>query len=438
MDLKKICDNEIYSNKDISINISKDILNFAESGFKEIKTSKKVLDLFRSLGQKKIETEIALTGLKTSLDTGRVGPNIAVIGELDGLPVPGHPHENKENGYAHACGHHAQIGSIFTVFMGLSNRKILNNLCGKITFMAVPAEEFVEIEWRNKLRENGHIEFLAGKQEMIKDGHFDDIDIAMMTHTTPRNLKFSYGGTNNGLVAKFIEFIGKASHAGNSPEKGINALNAANIAMNAINSQRETFKDEDHIRVHPIITKGGNVVSAVPDIVKIETFVRGASIESIMDANEKVDNCLKAGALATGCKLKIVTIPGYLPIKNNQELQNLYISNLKNNYDEKDIVLDNHSGGSTDMGDVSNLIPSIHPYVGGCKGSSNHANDMVVENYDLSVIESGRMMAHTIIDLLSNNAKNAKKIKDQFDPSFDRKSYLSFLRGLSKEDEFKF
>ena len=180
------------------------------------------------------------------------------------------------------------------------------------------------------------------------------------------------------------------------------------------------------------------MVSAVPDIVKMETFVRGASIESIMDANEKVDNCLKAGALAIGCKLKIVTIPGYLPIKNNQELQDLYLSNLKNNYNEKDIIIDNHSGGSTDMGDVSNLIPSIHPYVGGCIGSSNHANDMVVENYDLSVIESGRMMAHTIIDLLGNNAENAKKIKNQFEPSFDRKSYLSFLRSLSKEDEFKF
>ena len=102
MDLKKLCDNEIYSNKDISINISKDILNFAESGFKEIKTSKKVLDLFKSLGQKKIETEIALTGLKTTLDTGKEGPNIAVIGELDGLPVPGHPVENKEN-KKHLC-----------------------------------------------------------------------------------------------------------------------------------------------------------------------------------------------------------------------------------------------------------------------------------------------------------------------------------------------
>ena len=176
----------------------------------------------------------------------------------------------------------------------------------------------------------------------------------------------------------------------------------------------------------------------MPDTVKIETFVRGASIESIIDANKKVDNCLKAGALATGCKLKITTIPGYLPIKNNYELQNIYVTNLKNNFEEKYIVVDNHSGGSTDMGDVSNLIPSIHPYVGGCKGSSNHANDMVVENYDLSVIESGRMMAHTIIDLLENNAKNAQNIKNKFDPSFDKKSYLSYLRSLSKEDEFKF
>ena len=196
MNLKKICANAINTNKDIPFGIAKDILNFAESGFKEIETSKKVINLFKALGQKKIESNIALTGLKTTLDTGIDGPNIAVIGELDALPVPGHPFENKENGYAQACGHHAQIGSIFTVFMGLSEKNILKNLCGKITFMAVPAEEFVEIEWRNKLRKKGQIEFLAGKQEMIKDGYFDNIDIAMMTHTTPRNIKFSYGGTN--------------------------------------------------------------------------------------------------------------------------------------------------------------------------------------------------------------------------------------------------
>ena len=438
MNLKNLCDKNINSKKEIPIKNSLEILNYAESGYKEIKTAEKVVNTFKKLGQKNIESEIAITGIKTELDTGKSGPNVAVIGELDALPVPGHPNENKKNGYAHACGHHAQIGSMLTVLSGLSDKKILSKLCGKITFLAVPAEEFVEIEWRNALRKKGEVEFLAGKQEMIKLGAFDNVDIAMMTHTTPRNIKFSYGGTSNGLVAKFIEFKGKASHAGSNPEKGINALNAANIAITAINSQRETFKDEDHIRVHPIITKGGNVVSAVPDTVNLETFVRGASIESIIDANKKVDNCLRAGALATGASIKITTIAGYLPINNNKNLQNIYLSNLKNNFSTNEIVLDGHSGGSTDMGDVSSLIPSIHPYVGGCSGSSNHANDMVVENYNLSVTESGRMMAHTIIDLLENNAKRGKEVVKNFVPTFKKIDYLAYLRNLSKEEEFSY
>ena len=436
MDLKQICSENILSNKSIPKKLSLDILKFAESGFKEYETAKKVIKTFEELGQNDIQTGIALTGIKTTLDTGNPGPNIGVIGELDALPAPGHPFENPETSMAHACGHHAQIGSMISVLVALSDHRILSNLNGKITFFAVPAEEFVEIQWRNEQRKKGKIEFLGGKQEMIKLGAFDDIDIAMMTHTTPRNIKFSYGGTDNGLVAKFIEFKGVASHAGASPESGINALNAANIAINAINAQRETFKDEDHIRVHPIITKGGNVVSAVPDQVNIETFIRGSTIDAIQDANIKVDNCLKAGALATGAKVKITTIAGYLPLQNNPELLDIYTSNLKDNFSEKELEKDGHSGGSTDMGDISNLIPSIHPYVGGCSGISNHSKDMVVENYDLSVIESGRMMAYTIIDLLENNAKNAKKIIHNFSPNFEKEEYIKLLRNLTKEEEF--
>ena len=214
MNLKNLCDKNINSKKEIPIKNSLEILNYAESGYKEIKPAEKVINTFKKLGQKNIQSEIAITGIKTELDTGKSGPNVAVIGELDALPVPGHPNENKKNGYAHACGHHAQIGSMLTVLSGLSDKKILSKLWGKITFLAVPAEEFVEIEWRNTLRKKGEVEFLAGKQEMIKLGAFDNVDIAMMTHTTPRNIKFSYGGTSNGLVAKFIEFKGKASHAG--------------------------------------------------------------------------------------------------------------------------------------------------------------------------------------------------------------------------------
>jgi amidohydrolase len=436
MNLKELSTSNLIKFKDIPINLSKEMLNSAESGFKEFNTAKKVLAVFKDLGLKNIKNNIALTGIVGTLDTGIDGPNIAILGELDALPVPGHPFENKENGMAHACGHHIQIGNIVSVIIALKDPKILEKLTGKITFIAVPAEEFVEIEWRNELRKKNSVEFLSGKQEMLKLGVFDNIDIAMMTHATPRNIKFSYGGTNNGLVAKFIEFKGKASHAGANPEKGINALNAANIALNAINSQRETFKDEDHIRVHPIITKGGNVVSTIPDQVTIETFVRGGSIKAILDANTKVDNCFKAGALATGATVKITTLPGYLPIENNTDLQQIYLSNLKDNYSNQDIEIDNHSGGSTDMGDLSNIIPSIHPYVGGSSGTSNHSRDMVVNDYNLAVIESGKMMAHTVIDLLENNGKRAKKVISNHTPRLDKKEYLELLRGLSSEETY--
>ena len=116
----------------------------------------------------------------------------------------------------------------------------------------------------------------------------------------------------------------------------------------------------------------------------------------------------------------------------------IYKSNLYKKFDPREIIENNHIGGSTDMGDISNLIPAIHPYVGGSSGNSLHANDLVVNDYDLSVIESGRMMAHTVIDLLNENALAAKKIVNDFNPKFSKESYLRFLRDLMKVEEFKF
>ena len=433
INLKEIAFKALEQKSSIPIDLSKDILSFAESGFKEFKTQEKVASAFKKLGQRNISDNLAITGLKTTLDTGKEGPSIAILGELDGLPVPGHPFENPQSGVAHACGHHIQIGSMLSTLIAIKEPEVLTRLSGKITFMAVPAEEFVEIEWRNNQRKGGKIEFLGGKQEFIKLGFFDDIDISMMTHTTPRNIKFSYGGTDNGLVAKFVEFKGIASHAGASPESGINALNAANIAIAAINSQRETFKDEDHIRVHPIITKGGSVVSAVPDSVNLETFVRGASIEAIKDTSKKIDNCIKAGAMATGASVKITTLPGYLPLQNDTNLMDIYVNNLKETYSNKDLQVDGHSGGSTDMGDVSHIMPVIHPYVGGSEGISNHSADMVTKDYSLAVIESGKMMASTIIDLLMDDGKKGKEVLENFTPILSKKEYLELLRELSSE-----
>src|SRR5207302_8879414 len=160
-----------------------------------------------------------------------------------------------------------------------------------------------------------------------------DIDMAMMIHTGSRD---AAGGTRaflakspNGALVKRIRFVGRAAHAGSLPQLGVNALNAAMIAMNAISAQRETFWEKDTIRIHPIITKGGDAVSVVPAEVTMETFVRGGSLEAIVDANKKVDRCLRAGAMAMGAEVEIHTIPGDLPPRNDERLGQIIGANVE-------------------------------------------------------------------------------------------------------------
>ena len=322
-----------------------------EPGFREVKTSALVSKKFSELGIP-FRSGLALTGVKGEILAANPGPTLALIGELDSLIVNEHPFSDSETGAAHACGHHCQIGMLIGAAIGLNTPEILSTLSGRLVFMAVPAEEYIEIEYRNSLRTDGKIEFLGGKPELIKLGEFDDVDIAMMVHTTSTESEgqLCLSGTNNGTVAKKIQFIGKGAHAGGSPHLGINALNAASLALSAIHYNRETFKDEDTIRVHPIITKGGEAVSAVPADVRMETFVRGKTIEAILDANAKVDRALKAGAMAVGASVNIQTIPGYLPLRQDPLLAEVYEPNAISLVGKDNVGHISHRTGSTDMG----------------------------------------------------------------------------------------
>ena len=381
-----------------------------EPGFREVKTSALVSKKFSELGIP-FRSGLALTGVKGEILASNPGPTLALIGELDSLIVNEHPFSDSETGAAHACGHHCQIGMLIGAAIGLNTPEILSTLSGRLVFMAVPAEEYIEIEYRNSLRTDGKIEFLGGKPELIKLGEFDDVDIAMMVHTTSTESEgqLCLSGTNNGTVAKKIQFIGKGAHAGGSPHLGINALNAASLALSAIHYNRETFKDEDTIRVHPIITKGGEAVSAVPADVRMETFVRGKTIEAILDANAKVDRALKAGAMAVGASVNIQTIPGYLPLRQDPLLAEVYEPNAISLVGKDNVGHISHRTGSTDMGDVSNLMPAIHPYVGGATGLG-HGATYVVENYELSVITAAKSMVATAIDLLYDGATTGNRI----------------------------
>jgi amidohydrolase len=436
-ELKQLVFQEIDSRADEIVNISKTILANPEPGFREVKTAKLVADTFAGMGLP-VRTGLGLTGVRAELLGGTSGPTMALLGELDSLIVEEHPHADPATGAAHACGHHCQIGVILGAAMGLMRSDVLPSLSGRIAFMAVPAEEYIEIEYRDGLRRDGKIEFLGGKPELIKLGEFDDVHLAMMIHTTStvEEGKLCLSGTNNGTVAKKIQFIGRGSHAGGAPHLGINALNAATLALTAIHFNRETFRDEDTIRVHPIITKGGEAVSAVPADVRMETFVRGRTIEAIMDANTKVDRALRAGAMAVGATVTIQTIPGYLPLTQNRRMAEIFEPNAAALVGAENVGRVAHRTGSTDMGDISQLMPALHPYVGGAVGLGHGAN-YVIEDYQLAVITAAKSMAGTIVDLLADGAEQANQVIAGHRPEMTRQEYLKFMRSLAREETFE-
>jgi amidohydrolase len=437
-DLKARVCAAIDARRDTIVGIAREIATHPETGFREVKTAKLVANAFREFGLEPREG-LAITGVRADLPSSEGGPTVAILGELDALGVPDNPQADPVTGAVHACGHNAQIGSMLSAGLGLLESGALSELAGRVVLFAVPAEEYVEIEYRIDLMRQGKIEFLGGKAELVKLGHFDDVDMAMMVHVTAieSDGRVALRSTNNGLVAKFVRFLGKAAHAGGAPDKGINALNAASLALTAIHYQRETFRDQDHIRVHPILTRGGETVNIVPRVATMETFVRGATIEPILAANAKVDRALRGAALAIGAGVEITTLPGYLPLAPNDAMVKLYGGNAEKLVDPGDINPDlGHRSGSTDMGDLSQIMPCIHPYAGGARGNG-HGSDYEIVDYETAAVIPAKAMAMTVVDLLANGASAGKRVLAESTPAMTKQQYLDLLRGLGSEQTYR-
>src|SRR3989441_3427562 len=380
-----------------------------ELGFKEFKTARLAEETFGELGLKP-RSGLALTGVRAEAAGAKDGPTFALLGELDGLVVAGHPVADPQTGAAHACGHNAQIAGLLGAAMGLVGARALEHLAGRVVFFAVPAEEYGDVEWRVQQSRAGKLEFLGGKPELLRLGHFDDVDLAMMIHTTsqPEMKKAGVSASNNGCIVKTVRYIGRASHAGGAPWLGVNALYAAQIALAAINAIRETFRDEDTIRVHPIITHGGSQVNVIPGEVRLETYVRGRTVDAILDAQKKVDRAFKAGALALGAKVEIETLPGYMPMACDPGMARHYEANAAKLVGAEHYRQIGHRTGSTDMGDLSMVMPILHPYVGGATGSG-HGADYKIVDPQLAYVTNAKALAAMAVDMLAEGAAGARE-----------------------------
>lgn len=416
----------IDENKEKLFSIKEQIYCNPEFGYKEVTTTATVAEYMEKELGLAVEKNIAVTGCLSKVKGKTDGPCVAIMGELDGISCKEHKDAN-EIGATHTCGHNLQITGMLGAATGLIKSGVMKELTGSVNFIATPAEEFIELEYRQTLKEEGKLTYFGGKQELIKKGYLDQVDMAMMFHALDMGENQALlGPESNGFIGKKIRFIGKEAHAGSAPYDGINALDAAMLAINNVNALRSTFKESERVRFHPIITKGGDIVNVVPADVHMEAYVRTRTIQGLEEINAKVNRAIKAGAMAVGAEVEITEMPGYCPILKQEDLDHLMRNNLIALGLENKIVEGGDFTGSFDFGDVSHLMPAIHPMIGGVVGGL-HTKEFHVVDPEIACILPAKAMAMTLIDLLYDEAKEAKRILDHFTPVMTKEEYLAFL-----------
>ena len=371
--------------------LSKDLIELSEFiymnpelGHKEYKSSKAHIDILKKYGFKVQESFMGIeTAFKAVFKSEKDGPVISYLAEYDALP-----------GIGHGCGHNILGTTSSGAAIALS--KLLKDIGGTVIVLGTPAEETS-----------------GEKVSMVNNGVFDHIDIALMAHPDDNHYK---SGKSLALDAIEFTYRGKTAHAAASPEKGINALDAAINTFNNINSLRQHIKSDS--RIHGIIKNGGVAANIVPELAIAEFYVRSSSKKYLQELSEKVKNCARGASLAAGTTLSIRNYEvSYDNLITNESLSSLYSKNLKI-LGIDSIHEARKSYGSLDAGNVSQVCPTIHPYFAIAKKSlTSHTTEFAKETltdfaYDQMKKTIGAL-ALTGADIIMHPLL-LKKIKNEF------------------------
>lgn len=428
---RRVCA-EIDRHADRLIALCDAILRRPETGYRETGTAGLVREQFDAMGLDS-RTGLARTGVKARIHGRRPARTVAILGELDSLIVSGHAFADPVTAAAHACGHNAQVAAM--VGAGLGLLPVSGALDGDVVLFAVPAEECIELDWRCERRDAGDVEFLLGKAELIRLGEFDDVDMAMLTHSggPATDPLLRVGNSANGALVKRVRYTGRSAHAGASPWDGVNAAKALTLGLSAIDAQRDTFREADLVRVHHLVTACGDAVSAVPEHARMEMMVRARGTEAMRRTAAIVDRSLRAGAQALGASVDITTLSGYLPLVTDAPLDDVLFGNAAAvcgaGYVQRDA---GHLSWSTDMGDLGHIMPVAHPIAASGSTAGHHSAGYHVTDPRLAVILPAKVMACTVVDLLFDGARVADQVIDRSGPKLSRDGYVELRRSLER------
>ena len=381
-ELKSRVISEIENCRDELKELSLRIHSNPETAFQEEKAATWLTDYLKEKG---FSIEKGICGLATAFRAGygKGKPVIALLAEYDALPKLGH-----------ACGHN--IIATSAVGAGVAAKLAVDEFGGTVQVMGTPGEEMY-----------------GGKVYMVRKGAFKGVDAVMMVH--PAGL--------NTAVTKFlacqtleVEFFGKPAHAAARPEVGINALEAMLMSYAAINSLRQHIKDS--ARIHGIITDGGEAANIVPAHTAGHFIVRAAEDSYLDELKERVLNCFMGAATATGAKLKYKWGEArYAPLHNNFTLARMFRKNLQSLGRRVHLVDPRIGIGSSDIGNVSQMVPSIHPLIAIASAravthSPQFAKTAASEAGMRGLIDAAKALAMTVVDLVAEPAMLVKAKKE--------------------------
>jgi len=382
--LKSLVVSEIEPHRDQLRELALKIHANPERGFQEFKAAEWLTQYLENNGFT-VERGICQISTAFRASYGRGKPTIAFLAEYDAL-----------SGIGHACGHNIICSS--SVGAALGTKTIADQCGGTIIVIGTPAEE-------------GY----GGKAIMANRGAFDDVDIAMMIHPEDHDAATAYALACQTLE---VEFFGKAAHAAARPEAGINALEAMLLSFAAINSLRQHIRSS--ARIHGIITDGGQAPNVVPAHSAGSFIVRARDDTYLDELEQKVINCFTSGATATGARLNYKWDEvRYATMRNNLTLAELFRQNMQSLGREPVLGNPDVSFGSTDMGNVSHLVPAIHPYVAiSPKGIQVHTTEFAAaaasEAAIKGMLDAAKALAMTAVDLLANREILAK-VREEFE-----------------------
>jgi amidohydrolase len=418
----------IDSNKNNIESFAEDIAAHPEPGFCEERTAAHVAAFLRELG---LDThgQLARTGVRADW-MEQDGPNVTIIGEMDAIGCRTHPMADPHNGTAHACGHHAQLAAMIGAALALADDEVRATLSGSVSFFAVPAEEYIDADKRKILRKEGVGFPGSGKSELIRTGAFDKTDIVLTTHVhmVPVQEDIYLGNPAcNGFAAERVTVRGKAAHAAIDPWDGVNALSITSSAIQMMGLMRETFREEDHVRLHNVIRKAGDVINSVPDEAIVETKVRAASLEKIQQIQEMVNRAYDGAAYAFGGKIEKELLQGYMPVLYRPADPVLIQAAQSLGLNYRTVSPTDFNNACTDVGDLTHLFPVLNFTFAGFEGKL-HGADFRITDPEKAYIQPAKLLALTTYRLLKDQATSARQIIQDYTPIFTRETYVNYIK----------